>query len=74
MAKLWLTDRSYTFWSSIIRIVYWIIALLLSELYLQHYAEHVWFKFGLIIISLLYVIVFLLLTRKLDHFFEKRKD
>ena len=74
MAKLWLTDRSYTFLGVLIRIAYWIIALLLSELYIQHYEEHAWCKLGLIVISLLYVVVFLILTRKLDHFFEKRKD
>jgi len=74
MAKLWLTDRSYSFWGVLIRIAYWIAAIFLSELYLQYYSEHTWSKVGLIIISLLYVIVFIILTRKLDHFFKKQKD
>jgi hypothetical protein len=74
MTKLWLTDRSYSFWASLIRIAYWLAAIFISSLYLQHYSEQVWFKIGLMLISLLFVIGFLLLTRNLDHFFKTPKD
>ena len=70
MAKLWLTERAYTFSGSLIRIAYWLGAIFLSALYLQHYSEQTWFKFGLMVISLLFVIGFLLLARLLDHFFK----
>ena len=74
MEKRWLTDRSYSLFTIFIRIAYWLAAIYLSGLYLQHYSEHTWFKVGLMLISLLFVIGFLLLTRKLDHLFETPKD
>jgi hypothetical protein len=70
MKKLWLTDRRYNIWASVIRIAYWLGAIFLSTLYLQHYSQHSWFKIGLMVLSLLFVIAFLLLARLLDHFFQ----
>ena len=73
MTKLWLTERAYTFWGSLLRIAYWLASIFLATLYLQHYSEQTWFKFGLMVISLLFVIGFLLLTRILDHLFKNSK-
>jgi uncharacterized membrane protein YhdT len=73
MAKLWLTERSYNFWAALIRIAYWLAAIYLSTLYLQHYALQSWFKIGLMAISLLFVIGFFLLARMLDHLFKTPK-
>ena len=73
MAKLWLTERAYTFWGSLLRIAYWLASIFLATLYMQHYSEQTWFKFGLMVISLLFVIGFLLLARILDHFFKNPK-
>jgi uncharacterized membrane protein YhdT len=70
MAKLWLTDKSYSMWAYLIRICYWLVAIYLSSLYLQHYEQESWFKIGLMVISLLFVAVFLGLGRYLDHFFK----
>ena len=74
MARLWLTDRAYTFWGILIRIAYWLGAIFLSSLYLQHYSEHTWFKIGLMLISLLFVVGFIALARMLDHFFKIPKS
>lgn len=73
MAKLWLTERSYNFWAALIRIAYWLAAIYLSTLYLQHYAQQSWFKIGLMAISLLFVIGFFFLARLLDHLFKMLK-
>ena len=71
MAKLWLTDRAYSLWASLIRIVYWLGAIFISNIYLQHYEQESWFKIGLMFISLLFIIGFLAVARILDHFFKK---
>lgn len=73
MAKLWLTDRVYSVWAYLIRIAYWLVALFISSLYLQHYSGHSQFKIGLMLISLLFVVVFLGLARILDHLFKPPK-
>ena len=73
MAKLWLTDRAYTFGGSLIRIAYWLGAIFLSTLYLQHCSQQTWFKIGLMVISLLFVIGFIALARLLDHLFKTPK-
>ena len=73
MAKLWLTDRAYTFWGSLIRIAYWLIAIFISSLYVQHYSQESYFKIGLMLISLLLVIGFIVLARILDHLFKTTK-
>jgi len=73
MAKLWLTDQAYSLWAYLIRILYWLVAIYLSTLYLQYYAQYSWFKIGLMLISLLFVIGFLVLGRYLDHFFKEKK-
>ena len=70
MPKLWLTDRSYCLWEYIIRIAYWIGAIYISSLYFQYFAEHEWFKLGLMLISVLFVAGFLFLARLLDHIFK----
>ncbi len=70
MAKLWLTDKAYPVWSYLIRIIYWLLALYFSSLYLQHFQQESWYKIGLMAISLVFVIVFLKLGRWLDHFFN----
>ncbi|MFT6926552.1 MAG: hypothetical protein ACJAZP_002168 [Psychromonas sp.] len=70
MAKLWLTDRVYPFWAYVFRILYWVFAIYLSSLYLQHYADYQWFKIGLMLLSVFFVIISLLLGRCLDHFFK----
>lgn len=73
MAKLWLTDRSYSLAGYLIRIIYWLLALYLSTVYMQHYQDHSWFKAGLMLISLLFVVVFLGVARYLDHLFKVKK-
>jgi len=70
VAKLWLTDRVYPLWAYVFRILYWLFAIYLSSLYLQHYSAHDWFKIGLILLSVFFVIISLLLGRCLDHFFK----
>lgn len=70
MAKLWLTDKAYSLWAYAIRIIYWLVVIYLSSLYLQHYEQESWFKVGLMIMSLFFVIVFLGLGRYLDHYFK----
>ncbi len=74
MAKLWLTDRSYSFWAYLCRITYWLGAIYLASLYLQHYSQFSWFKIGLMLISIVFVIGFLLLGRCLDHLFKQPKS
>ncbi|WP_019617118.1 hypothetical protein [Psychromonas ossibalaenae] len=74
MAKLWLTDQGYSFWASLCRIIYWLGAVYLSSLYLQHYSQFSWFKVGLILISVTFVVGFLLLGRCLDHLFKLPKS
>lgn len=73
MAKLWLTDKAYSAWAYIIRIAYWLVAIYLSTLYLQYYEHESWFKIGLMLMSLLFVVGFLGLGRYLDHFFKIKK-
>ncbi|MCG6201744.1 hypothetical protein [Psychromonas antarctica] len=66
MAKLWLTNRVYPFWAYLIRIAYWLVAIFISSLYLQYYSQQSWFKIGLMLISVLFVVAFLALARILD--------
>jgi len=74
MAKLWLTDKQYPIFSSLLRIAYWLMAIYLSSLFLQHYQEQSWFKIGLITISILFVGLFLIFTRFIDRFLKISKD
>lgn len=73
MAKLWLTDRVYSVWAYLIRIAYWLVAIFISSLYLQHYSQQSWFKIGLMSISVLFVVVFVALARILDDLFKPSK-
>lgn len=73
MAKLWLTDKSYSLWAYAIRIIYWLVAIYLSMLFSQNYDQQSWFDIGLMLISLLFVVGFLGLGRYLDHFFKDKK-
>tara|TARA_R110001583_G_scaffold6618_2_gene33558 strand:+ start:32149 stop:32370 length:222 start_codon:yes stop_codon:yes gene_type:complete len=73
MAKLWLTDKAYSVWAYLIRIIYWLVAIYISSLYLQHFEQQSWFKIGLMIMSVLFVIVFLVMGRYLDHYFKIKK-
>lgn len=68
MSKLWLTDKSYPFWSYLLRILYWVFAIYLSSLFMQAYQQESWFKIVLIAISILFVIIFLRFTRFIDYF------
>jgi len=70
MAKLWLTDKSYPLWSALLRIAYWLFAIYLSSLYLQVFQHQSWFKIGIITLSILFVIIFLLFTRFIDRFLK----
>lgn len=70
LAKLWLTDRVYSLWAYLLRILYWLLAIYLSSLYLEHFSQHDWFKIGLMLLSLFFVIISLFLGRCLDHFFK----
>lgn len=70
MAKLWLTDKSYPIWSYLLRIIYWLIAIYLSSLFLQAYGQESWSKVGLIVLSILFVIIFLVFARLIDHFLK----
>ena len=73
MAKLWLTDSVNTFWGSLIRIAYWLAAIVISSFYVQDYSLQSYFKIGLMLISLLFVVGFIALARILDHFFKTTK-
>lgn len=73
MAKLWLTDKSYSLWAYLLRILYWLLAIYLSMLYSEYFGEESWFKMGLMFISLLFVVGFLMLGRCLDHLFKANK-
>ena len=73
MAKLWLTDRPYSFWGYFFRIAYWLGVIFLSSLYLQAYAEQAWFKIGLMLASLLFVVGYIFLARLLDHLLATEK-
>lgn len=70
MAKLWLTDKSYSIWSYLLRIIYWLLAIYLSSLFLQAYGQESWSKVGLIVLSILFVIIFLVFARLIDHFLK----
>lgn len=70
MAKLWLTDKSYPMWSYLLRIIYWLVAIYLSSLFLQHFQNQSWLKMGLIVISVLFVVIFLVFTRFIDRFLK----
>ena len=70
MARLWLTDKSYPIWSYLLRIVYWLFAIYLSSLFLQTFEHESWFKIGLVILSILFVIIFLIFTRFIDRFLK----
>lgn len=70
MKKLWLTEHAYSFYGYLLRIAYWLAAIFISSLYLQYYSAAVFSKIGLMIISLLFVIGFLLFSRLLDHLFK----
>lgn len=71
MAKLWLTEKHYPLISALLRIAYWLLAIYLSNIYLQHFQDQPWFQIGLIVISVLFVIIFLIYARFLDRFFTK---
>ncbi|MBB1273417.1 MULTISPECIES: hypothetical protein [Psychromonas] len=70
MAKLWLTDKSYPIWSYLLRIIYWLLAIYLSSLFLQAYGQESWSKVGLIVLSILFVIIFLVFARLIDRFLK----
>lgn len=70
MAKLWLTDKTYSVWAYLIRLAYWLGAIYLSSLYLQRYEQESGFKIGLMVISLVFVVGFLKLGRWLDQLFK----
>jgi len=73
MKKRWLTDQHHNLWGASIRILYWLLAIYLSSLYLEAYAESEYQKVGLMLISVLFVILFLFVTRIADHFFKSKK-
>ncbi len=73
MAKLWLTDKSYPVLATIGRICYWLVALYLSYLYIENFDQQSWFKVGLMVISVLFVVGFLYVARLLDHYFKSAK-
>ena len=73
MTKLWLTDKNYPFWSYLLRILYWVFAIYLSTLFMQAYQQESWFKFLLIAISILFVIIFLIFARFIDRYLTANK-
>jgi len=73
MNKLWLTDKQYSFFSYLLRILYWLFAIYLSSLFMQAYQQESWFKISLIAISILFVIIFLRFTRFIDRFLTINK-
>ena len=70
MAKLWLTDKSYPIWSYVLRILYWVLAIYLSSLFLQAFEHESWFKLALMAMSILFVIIFLKFTQFIDRFLK----
>jgi uncharacterized membrane protein YhdT len=74
VAKLWLTDRAYPLWAYVLRILYWLVAIYISSLYVGTYSEHSWFKIGLMLLSVASVVLFLFLARYLDHFIKEEKS
>lgn len=74
MAKLWLTERAYNVWGSLIRIAYWLLAIFISSVYVDCCSEESYFKIGLMLLSILFFVVFIVLARILDHFFKRTKN
>ena len=74
MARLWLTDKSYPVWSYVLRILYWLLAIYISSLFLQAFQQESWFKLGLVILSLSFVIIFLRFTRFIDRFLKEQTN
>lgn len=72
MSTLWLTDKSYPIWSNVLRITYWLIAIYISSVFLQHFENESWFKLALVIMSILFVVIFLVFTRFIDRFLKVR--
>lgn len=70
MARLWLTDKSYPIWSYVLRILYWLLAIYLSSLFLQAFEHESWFKLALMAMSILFVIIFLKFTQFIDRFLK----
>jgi len=70
MERLWLTDKSYPIWSYVLRILYWVLAIYLSSLFLQVFEHESWFKLGLMAMSILFVIIFLKFTQFIDRFLK----
>jgi len=73
MKKRWLTDQPYNLYGALIRIIYWLVAIYLSSLYLQKYSETEYQKVGLMLISFIFVVLFIFVTRISDHFFKFKK-
>jgi len=72
MAKLWLTDKGYPIWGYLLRIAYWLFAIYISSQFLEAYQSYSWFKVGLIGLSIVFVIGYLLFTRFIDRFITKQ--
>lgn len=73
MAKRWLTERNYSFLPAVLRIAYWLLAIYLSNFYLQYFNGQSWLQFGLIVLTVVFVIIFLIYARFLDRFFKNKK-
>ncbi|MGJ8581467.1 MAG: hypothetical protein ACSHWR_04035 [Psychromonas sp.] len=71
MAKLWLTDKGYPIWGYLLRLVYWLLAIYTSSQFLEAYQAYSWFKAGLIALSIVFVVSYLLFTRFIDRFITK---
>jgi len=73
MTKRWLTDKSYSIWGYVLRLLYWLVAVYLSQLFLQSEVFELTGKIGLLILSSVFVIIFLLFTRFIDRFLDVNK-
>lgn len=71
MAKLWLTDKSYPIWAYVLRIGYWLFAIYISSQLLERYHQLSWFTYVLLVLSVVFVIVYLIFTRFIDRFITK---
>ncbi len=74
VAKLWLTEKHYSLVSSLLRIGYWLGALYLSYHYMQIFSQHALFKVGLVGLSIVLLLLFLIWARCIDHLFKGRSS
>jgi len=74
MTKRWLTDKSYSIWGYVLRLLYWVGVVYISQSFLHSELYENVGKTGLIILSIVFVIIFLLFTRFIDRFLSVNQE